>query len=98
MKTFLITEDEKNRILNMHKTRTANHYLNEQSSSGTRPPINEYKELIGKSVIFSFNRMNKVTSKASPGDVWTNEELLKTLDFDDKEVFKENKPRHKSNF
>ena len=89
MKTFLITEDEKKRILNMHKTRTANHYLNEQSSSGTRPPINEYKELIGKSVIFSFNRMNKVTSKVSPGDVWTNEELLKTLDFDDKEVFQD---------
>ena len=87
MKTFLITEDEKNRILNMHKTRTANHYLNEQTGSGSRPTINEYKELIGKSVIFSFNKMNKVTSKVSPGDVWTNQELLNTLDVDDKEVY-----------
>ena len=31
MKSNLITEEEKNRILNMHKKRSANHYLVEQS-------------------------------------------------------------------
>ena len=30
MKSNLITEEEKNRILNMHKKRSANHYLVEQ--------------------------------------------------------------------
>jgi hypothetical protein len=82
MKTFLITEDEKNRILNMHKRSSANHYLMEQPSTP-----DEYKDLIGKTVKFTFNRMDKVMSTASPNDVWYKEELLKELDTDDKEIY-----------
>jgi hypothetical protein len=32
MKSLLITEEEKSRILGMHKLATSNHYLNEQTS------------------------------------------------------------------
>ena len=35
MGKFIITEEEKNRILGMHKSRTKNHYLMEQEISGT---------------------------------------------------------------
>ena len=34
MKKFIITEEEKSRILNMHKSISANHYLMEQGSLG----------------------------------------------------------------
>ena len=37
MKSNLITEEEKNRILNMHKKRSANHYLVEQSGNNPTP-------------------------------------------------------------
>lgn len=33
MKTFIISEEEKKRILNMHETMTKNHYLMEQEES-----------------------------------------------------------------
>ena len=38
MKSNLITEEEKNRILNMHKKRSANHYLVEQGSGNNPTP------------------------------------------------------------
>lgn len=85
MKTFLITEDEKNRILNMHKTRTANHYLNEQLMSGDPVP-NEYKDLIGKTVIFKYKNTIEITSKSSPGDTWY-EDTIRELGDEDKKVY-----------
>jgi hypothetical protein len=85
MKTFLITEDEKKRILNMHKTRTANHYLSEQLMSGDPIP-NEYKDLIGKTVIFKYKNTIEITSKSSPGDVW-HEDAIKELGTEDKRVY-----------
>jgi hypothetical protein len=44
MKKFVITEEEKSRILGMHKTRTSNHYLMEQSEP-TISPEKAYKKL-----------------------------------------------------
>ena len=85
MKTFLITEDEKNRILNMHKTRTANHYLNEQLMSGDPVP-NEYKDLIGKTVIFKYKNTIEITSKSSPSDVWYDD-TIRELGPEDKGVY-----------
>ena len=43
MKKFIITEEEKDRILNMHKSRTSELYLNEQiGGAGPAPrPFNE---------------------------------------------------------
>jgi hypothetical protein len=35
MKKFIISEDERNRILEMHVEKTKNHYLNEQITTGT---------------------------------------------------------------
>ena len=85
MKSNLITEEEKNRILNMHKKRSANHYLVEQLSSGDPTP-DEYKDLIGKSAIFEFKKIIKVQTKGVSGDEWyevpTNE-----LGPDDKLVY-----------
>ena len=69
MKSNLITEEEKNRILNMHKKRSANHYLVEQLSSGDPTP-DEYKDLIGKSAIFEFKKIIKVQTKGVSGDEW----------------------------
>jgi hypothetical protein len=39
MNKFIINEEEKNRILGMHKSATSNHYLTEQSTGNTLPVV-----------------------------------------------------------
>lgn len=87
MKSNLITEEEKNRILNMHKKRQANHYLVEQLSSGDPVP-DEYKDLIGKNAILKFKKIIKVEDTLNPGDVWYGDALpTNELGSDDKLVY-----------
>ena len=45
MKKFVITEEEKSRILGMHKSRTSNHYLMEQSETIVAP-TDAYNKLV----------------------------------------------------
>jgi len=42
MKSFIITESEKNRILNMHKSATSKHYLMEQGCVNVPPTISKF--------------------------------------------------------
>lgn len=41
MKKFIITEEERSRILGMHKKSTSRHYLMEQACQNTEPTINQ---------------------------------------------------------
>jgi hypothetical protein len=44
MKKFIITEEEKNRIIGMHKTATSKHYLMEQVTGDTQTNVGPYDE------------------------------------------------------
>lgn len=47
MKTFIINEEEKKRILGMHKSATSNHYLTEGARAERVPrPWNEIKDIM----------------------------------------------------
>lgn len=55
MKTFLITEEEKNRILGMHKEATKRHYLGEQGTDPKTQPANVDKAKIYNENIAKIN-------------------------------------------
>jgi hypothetical protein len=59
MKKFIITEEEKNRILDLHKSRTKGNYLVEQQSSGTASP---YKKGGTYKYVFIDENGNEVTT------------------------------------
>jgi len=47
MEKFLINEDEKNRILNMHQNRTSNHYLTESEEDEVEEVYEDEDEVDG---------------------------------------------------
>jgi hypothetical protein len=55
-KLFLISEEEKNRILNLHESATKNHYLSEQVKKGLQGDPYEYKLENG---VYYFRNVNK---------------------------------------
>jgi hypothetical protein len=48
MKSLLITEEEKSRILGMHKLATSNHYLNEQTSLSANTVAELWRQVVSK--------------------------------------------------
>jgi hypothetical protein len=59
-KLFLISEEEKNRILNLHESATKNHYLSEQVKKGSQGDPYEYKLENG---VYYFRNVNKGETK-----------------------------------
>ncbi len=48
MKSLLITEEEKSRILGMHKSETSRHYLNEQTSLSANTVAELWRQVVSK--------------------------------------------------
>jgi hypothetical protein len=71
MKTFIINEEEKNRILNMHKSATSKHYLMEQVTGDTQTlkiQISEFPQVVQKFITDNgLNQNNFEWGDASKG-------------------------------
>ena len=64
MKKFIITEDERSRILGMHKKSTSRHYLNEQPTE----PITDFGDWFKKQNIKMPKAKREITISATESD------------------------------
>jgi len=69
MKKFLISEEEKNRILGMHQEATKRHYLNEQKMPAFTPALAKEIYDQGKALFNDGNKNRFFTAKSLPGIV-----------------------------
>ena len=70
MKKFLISEEEKNRILGMHQEATKRHYLNEQKMPTFTPALAKEIYDQGNALFNAGNKNRFFTAKSLPGIVF----------------------------
>jgi len=80
MKRFVISEDERRRILSMHESATKRQYLSEQPNAAPQPQVNPFNQVMGKLTAEMPDMAWMKNQIASPSFVVTDKNAQKLYD------------------